>query len=303
RDGAGGTLSGKVNTYYAPSAPVVLAPGAKTVTLGAASGAITPIAVGDLLLIIQMQDAAINFTNTGAYGDGTPGDPATGYTSANSSGRYEFVTATSALSTAGGALTFSGAGPSGGILNTYTEAAYSAGVQGQRSFQVIRVPQYQSATLSSTLAPLAWNGTVGGVLALDIAGQLTLGGTVSANALGFRGGGGRKLTGGIGGSPNDYVTLATFAANGSKGEGIAGTPRYLANSTFSAVINNAVEGLPNGSYARGAPENAGGGGTDADPAGNTKSSGGGGGGNGSGGGSGGYAWNTASLGNGFGGAP
>src|SRR4029077_8486654 len=74
RDGAGGTLSGKVNTYYAPSAPVVLAPGAKTVTLGAASGANTPIAVGDLLLIMQMQDAAINFTNTGAYGDGTPGD-------------------------------------------------------------------------------------------------------------------------------------------------------------------------------------------------------------------------------------
>ncbi|HTC66065.1 MAG TPA: C25 family cysteine peptidase [Candidatus Acidoferrum sp.] len=303
RDGAGGTLSGKVNTYYAPSAPVVLAPGAKTVTLGAASGANTPIAVGDLLLIMQMQDAAINFTNTGAYGDGTPGDPATGYTSANSSGRYEFVSATSALTTAGGALTFSGAGPSGGILNTYTEAAYSAGVQGQRSFQVIRVPQYQSATLSSTLAPLAWNGTVGGVLALDIAGQLTLGGTVSANALGFRGGGGRKLTGGAGGSPNDYVTLATFAANGSKGEGISGTPRYLVNSTFSAVINSAIEGLPNGSYARGAPGNAGGGGTDADPAGNTKNSGGGGGGNGSGGGSGGYAWNTASLGNGFGGAP
>ena len=147
RDGAGGTLSGNVNTYYAPSAPVVLSPGANTVTLGAASGSITPISIGDLLLVIQMQDAAINFTNTGAYGDGTPGDPATGSTNANSSGRYEFVTATSALSTAGGALTFSGAGPGGGILNTYTEAAYSAGVQGQRSFQVIRVPQYQSATL------------------------------------------------------------------------------------------------------------------------------------------------------------
>jgi uncharacterized repeat protein (TIGR01451 family) len=303
QNGAGGTLSGNVNTYYAPSAPVVLSPGGKTVTLGAASGSMTPISIGDLLLVIQMQDATINFTNTGAYGDGTPGDPATGYTNANSSGRYEFVTATNALPTAGGALTFSGAGPGGGLLNTYTKAAYSAGVQGQRTFQVIRVPQYQSATLSSTVAPIAWNGTVGGVLAIDIAGQLTLGGTVSADALGFRGGGGRRLTGGAGGSQNDYVTLATFLANGSKAEGIAGTPRYLANSTLSVLINTGVEGLPNGSYARGAPGNAGGGGTDADPVGNTKNSGGGGGGNGSGGGNGGYAWNTASLGNGFGGAP
>jgi uncharacterized repeat protein (TIGR01451 family) len=302
-DGAGGTLSGNVNTYYAPNAPVVLSPGGKTVTLGTASGSATPISIGDLLLIIQMQGAAINFTNTGAYGDGTPGDPATGYTNANSSGRYEFVAATSALSVAGGALTFSGAGPGGGLLNTYTEAAYSAGVQGQRTFQVIRVPQYQSATLSSSVAPIAWNGMVGGVLVIDIAGQLTLGGTVSADALGFRGGGGRMLTGGAGGSQNDYVTRASFAANGSKGEGISGTPQYLANSSLRALINNGVEGLPNGSYARGAPGNAGGGGTDADPAGNTKNSGGGGGGNGSGGGNGGYAWNTASLGNGFGGAP
>jgi uncharacterized repeat protein (TIGR01451 family) len=303
RDGAGGTLSGNVNTYYAPSAAVVLSPGATTVTLGAASGATTPIAVGDLLLVIQMQDAAINFTNTGAYGDGTAGDPATGYTNANSSGSYEFVTATNAIPITGGALTFSGSGPGGGVLNTYTKAAYTAGVQGQRTFQVIRVPQYQSATLSSALAPIAWNGTVGGVLAIDVAGQLTLGGTVSADALGFRGAGGRKLNGGAGGSQNDYRTLATGAANGSKGEGIAGSPRYLANSILSALLNSGIEGLPSGSYARGAPGNAGGGGTDADPAGNTKNSGGGGGGNGSGGGNGGYAWNSASLGNGFGGAP
>jgi uncharacterized repeat protein (TIGR01451 family) len=302
-DGAGGTLSGNVNAYYAPNAAVVLSPGATTVTLGTASGATTPIAVGDLLLIIQMQDASINFTNTGAYGDGIAGDPATGYTNANSSGSYEFVTATNAIPITGGALTFSGSGPGGGLLNTYTKAAYTAGVQGQRAFQVIRVPQYQSATLSSSLAPIAWNGTVGGVLAIDVAGQLTLGGTVSADALGFRGAGGRSLSGGAGGSQNDYRTLATAAANGSKGEGIAGTPRYLANSTLSALLNSGIEGLPSGSYARGAPGNAGGGGTDADPAGNTKNAGGGGGGNGSGGGNGGYAWNSASLGNGFGGAP
>jgi uncharacterized repeat protein (TIGR01451 family) len=302
RDGAGGTLSGNVNTYYAPSGAVVLSPGGKSVTLGAGTGSTTPVAIGDLLVVIQMQDAAINSTNTGAYGDGTPGDPATGYSAANSSGRYEFVTATSALPIAGGTLTFSGAGPAGGLLNTYTEAAYSAGVAGQRTFQVIRVPQYQSATLTSTVAPIAWNGTVGGVLVIDVAGQLTLGGTVSADALGFRGGGGRQLSSGTG-AQTDYVTLSTNGANGSKGEGIAGTPKYLVNSALSALITNATEGLPNGSYARGAAGNAGGGGTDANATGNDENSGGGGGGNGSGGGNGGYAWNTASLGNGFGGSP
>jgi uncharacterized repeat protein (TIGR01451 family) len=136
---------------------------------------------------------------------------------------------------------------------------------------------------------------------LDIAGQLTLGGTVSGDGLGFRGGAGRKLGGGTG-SSTDYVTLATDATNGSKGEGIAGTPRYIANAGFTAVTDTGVEGLPNGSYARGATGNAGGGGTDANPTSNNDNSGGGGGGNGSTGGSGGYAWNTASLGNGFGGS-
>ncbi len=301
-DGAGGTLTGNINTYYAPSTAVVLAPGATSVTLGAAAGSTTPIAVGDLLVIIQMQDAAINTTNTGAYGDGTPGDPATGYTSANSAGRYEFITATSAVPVAGGSLTFTGAGPSNGLLNTYTEAAYSATTQGQRTFQVIRVPQYASATLSSTLTAPAWTGSVGGVLVIDVSGQLTLGGTVSLDGLGFRGGGGRELTGETGGSATDYVTLASAGANGSKGEGIAGTPQYLANASLTNLITNSTEGYVNGSYSRGAPANAGGGGTDASPSDNSENSGGGGGGNGSGGGNGGYAWNTSSLGNGFGGS-
>jgi uncharacterized repeat protein (TIGR01451 family) len=137
---------------------------------------------------------------------------------------------------------------------------------------------------------------------IDVAGQLTLSGTVSADALGFRGGGGRQLNSGAG-AQTDYVTLSTNGANGSKGEGIAGTPKYLVSSALTALITNTTEGLPNGSYARGAPANAGGGGTDANPVGNDENSGGGGGGNGSGGGNGGYAWNTASLGNGFGGAP
>src|SRR5438270_12450868 len=46
-------LNGVINTYY-PGIATVTA-GATTVVLGPATGAATPIAVGDLLLVIQMQ--------------------------------------------------------------------------------------------------------------------------------------------------------------------------------------------------------------------------------------------------------
>ena len=74
-NGPGGTLTGVVNTYYGGNANA--AAGAISITVGTSTGAVTPIAAGDLLLVIQMQDASINTTNTGAYGDGVVGDPAT----------------------------------------------------------------------------------------------------------------------------------------------------------------------------------------------------------------------------------
>jgi uncharacterized repeat protein (TIGR01451 family) len=308
RDGSGGTLTGIVNAYYPPASAGVLAAGATSVALGPAAalpGAQTPIAAGDLLLFIQPQDAAINSTNTGAYGDGSPGDPATGFTSLNNSGNFEFVTATSAIPVTGGTVSFQATGAGGGLLNTYTSAAYNAGIQGQRTYQVIRVPQYTSALLSSGLTAMIWNGATGGVLSIDVASQLTLGGTVVVDALGFRGGAGRILGGGAG-LATDYVTLATVATDASKGEGIAGTPRYIVNGTIASIAQTAtdttVEGLPNGSYSRGAPGNAGGGATDADPVANDQNSGGGGGGNGGTGGTGGFGWNSAGVVGGFGGS-
>jgi uncharacterized repeat protein (TIGR01451 family) len=315
KDGAGGTLTGIVNAYYPPSNTGTLGAGSTSVVLGGSSGASQAIAAGDLLLIIQMQAASINSTNSGSYGDGVPGDPASGSTSLGSSGLFEFVTASNAVPTTGGTLQFTASGANGGLLNSYVYNGYS-GTQGQQRYQVIRVPQYTSAKLSSGLVPLSWNGAVGGVLAIDVSSQLTLGGTVAADALGFRGAGGRILKGSTTGSDTDYLTLATNTANASKGEGIAGTPRFLSPATGTIVttttaVDTAVEGLPNGSYARGAPSNAGGGGTDGDPNtaspnGNDENSGGGGGGNGGAGGLGGYGWNSFtklnSTDGGFGGA-
>jgi hypothetical protein len=81
-----------------------------------------PIGIGDLVLVIQMQDAAINSTNTGAYGDGVARDPATGWTAISSAGLYEYAVATSAVPLVGGGFpTLRVFGPaSGRFLNLIT---------------------------------------------------------------------------------------------------------------------------------------------------------------------------------------
>ena len=57
--------------------------------------------------------------------------------------------------------------------------------------------------------------------------------------LGFRGGGGRVLTGAPGTLDTDYRTAATVNANGSKGEGYAGTPRYVNDN--GVLLNNGLQ--------------------------------------------------------------
>jgi len=290
------SLNGIVNTYYPGTANVSAT--ATSIPVGAPSGSGAPIQAGDLLLVIQMQGADINSTNTDAYGNGVAGAPASGILGTNfSAGLYEYVVATSAV--VGGSVSISS-----GLVNNYFEQDYPVGVgnQGQRRFQVIRVPQYSSATLASTVTALAWNGSVGGVAALDVTGTLNLNGnTINVSGQGFRGGGGIRYSGGTG-SATDYVTLSTNQANASKAEGTAGTPRLI--YTASTVIDRGAsqEGYPNGSFARGAPGNAGGGGTDGNPADNDENTGGGGGGNGGAGGDGGFAWDSVDDSGGFGGA-
>ena len=306
---AGNTLSGIINTYYPGTASV--AAGATSITLGAATGSTTPIASGDEVLVIQMQDAAISSNNDGTYGDGSTGS---GWTNLNNAGVYEFATATSAVPVGGGTLTLAGAGPGGGLLFGYNTAA-ATGTQGQRTFQVVRVPHFATATLGTGLTASAWNGSTGGIFALDTSGALALGGhTVTVDGLGFRGGAGLELNGGVAGSSTtDYrqSSPATYPAgpaftgvpvngiDGSKGEGIAGTPMWVevANTPFST----GVDGYPNGSMGRGAPGTAGGGGTDANNA-NDQNSGGGGGANGGSGGFGGDAWDSNLSVGGLGGA-
>jgi uncharacterized repeat protein (TIGR01451 family) len=307
KDGAGGTLAGIRNDYWPGSSTV--AAGVTGLTVGArtAGGAGNTITAGDLLIVMQMQDAAFDTTNDETYGEGTGSTRATGTgsgaaTALNNAGRWEYVVATNTVTAAGGALTFNGGGSGGGLLYGYTNQTFATTTtQGQRTYQVIRVPQYTTATLGSTLTALTWNGATGGILAIDVSGTMALGSaTVSVNGEGFRGGGGRQLTGDatVGLASTDFRTLSTLTTNGSKGEGIAGTPHYIyqhgatigAPASGNAPLNTGVEGYVAGSYGRGAPGNAGGGSTDGDPTANQDNSGGGGGGNAGFGGPGGNGW-------------
>ncbi|WP_226163895.1 T9SS type A sorting domain-containing protein [Hymenobacter terricola] len=290
RDGSP-TLTANPNTYF-PATNQTLAVGATSLVVGSGVGTV-PIATGDLLLVIQMQGADINFTNSDSYGDGVAGGLATSnLNNANfTAGLYEYVVAAAAVPLGGGTVTITT-----GLKNGYQNADATSAA-GQRRFQVVRIPQYDNLTVSGTVAPSAWDGSTGGILALDVTGQLTFaaGARLDASGKGFRGGAGQKLNGIAGVTGTDYRNLApatgttTVGAHGMKGEGIAGTPRYV--NTGTALLDTNVEGYPSGSAARGAPGNAGGGGTDATSI-NNQNSGGGGGGNGARGGRGGNTFSS-----------
>jgi hypothetical protein len=263
-----------VNTYYQGQASV--AAGLKTITLaGSGTGYNKPLMPGDLVLIMQMQGADVNPDNTTAYG----------ITGANIiAGIYEYAVVapnTNVTYTGGGTLVLMK-----GLANSYA-AAEATATAGPRRFQVIRVPQYSSYDASSVATTgEAWNGTTGGVLAVDVVGNTVFGTAnntrFSMSGKGFRGGGGVRYSGGIGYGSNDYVKAATTkdgpGAHGAKGEGIAGTPRYVYQSATSS-LDLGTETYPGGSVGQGDAGNAGGGGTDAQPTTNIGNTGGGGGSN------------------------
>lgn len=199
-----------------------------------------PLAVGDLLMIIQMQGASINTADTVNYGS---------VTSLNGAGNYELVTI-GAINTSTNTITIDGEGCISGLRKSYTTAGRT---------QVIRVPQFRNLTINagaSVTAP-AWNGSTGGVIALQVSRFLTVNGSVTTTGRGFRGGALDNSSA----NPGVGVTIyrSTAATDGAeKGEGIAGF-----QTNYDSV----------GRYGRGAPANGGGGG-------NSHNAGGGGGANG-----------------------
>lgn len=298
----------EVNSYFQGNDNLLA--NATTLTLGAQSGSTALVAAGDKLLLVQMQGAAINNVNNNCYGDGLGpctdtdtraigADKAQGFldNASYTAGRYEYVrvTAVTGAGGAGSVVTFTPA-----LTYAYTQASPDLTI-GQRRYQVLRVPQYATLSITGSIRPLRWNGLVGGVTAVDVAGAASFSGAgphINASGTGFRTGYGER--GGVANGDRLFQNQSDALAgtrDTTKGEGIAGTPRFmwiatdplLAPLALTGValtnpnLNANTQGYPGGDYGRGAPGNAGGGGI-------SHNSAGGGGGNGGRGGAGGATW-------------
>ena len=153
---------------------------------------------GDVVLLIQMQGAAIATGNNSAYGN---------IQSINGAGRYERAELDSV-------------GPAGLYLRR--QLVHSYDVAGK--VQVVRVARYQQVTVSDTLLAKPWDGITGGILALEVNDTLVLDAPVVADGAGFRGGTGYVAPG------NNCNFLIPEAAyfyglgnwrGANKGEGVA----------------------------------------------------------------------------------
>ena len=271
-----------LNTFYPPQNNQTINPGSTSIVLDAVpqvdvfgnSYGNTPIRAGDLLLIIQMQGATFNSSNTSSFGAGIANSGidnlgATGYISLENTGNFEYVIAINAVPLSGGTLQISG-DCNGGLSNTYQNLSSTASSVIKR-FQVVRVPRYQNLTLSNNITTTAWNGSVGGIISFVVSGELDLNGfTIDATGRGFRGGFQNVRESG---GNNNIITTTNNLLSSGKGEGVSGTPRFVWNGINAVDYGTSWLGYPGGDYGRGAPANAGGGG-------NTHNAGGGGGANG-----------------------
>lgn len=220
-----------VNQYATLSADA--ASGDTSVTVNNRDTAFPTLAVGDLLLIYQARGATINTDDDYNYG---------AVTDLGSAGRYELVTVGAIPAAPSNAITITtgGCGLSG-LRYSYTVAGNA---------QVVRVPQYENLTINpgASIVPVPWNGTFGGVLAIHVAGTLTVNGEISGTGRGFRGG---PAANGASNSGSDTPGFRTSDSGrgAPRGEGIA-----------SQMLDNTSMAL--GVFGRGAPANGGGGGND-----------------------------------------
>ncbi|MGE3800034.1 MAG: hypothetical protein AB7H80_03360 [Candidatus Kapaibacterium sp.] len=117
---------------------------------------------GDLVLVIQMQGARIENSNTSRYGT---------VVNYGSAGLYEF----NRVSHVDGSTIWL----ENNLVNTYMLSG---------NVQLVLVPEYNDVTVSGDLTSRPWNGRKGGVVAISASGKVTLAADIDASASGFRGG-------------------------------------------------------------------------------------------------------------------
>ena len=125
--------------------------------------------VGKKVMLIQMQDNVIgaNTANNLTFGN---------IAGISSAGMYEFLTVTSV---------------SGSTITLSSSPVNSFSFNANSSVQVVTVQDFNTTadyTTTSSITALPWDGNIGGVIAIEIPGTLTLANPITADARGFRGG-------------------------------------------------------------------------------------------------------------------
>jgi gliding motility-associated-like protein len=207
-------ISGVVNSYVAVS---VVSPNSATVT------AIGPFQVGDKVLIIQMKGATITTTNTLAFGT---------ITALGNAGNFEFATI-AAIN--GNTVTFTS-----NLCKTYTPSG---------KVQLVKVAVYSNVTIVGTVTAQPWNGTTGGIVAIEATNSITFNANINVCGQGFIGG--AVYTGWFScGDPN-YANQNA----GKKGEGIAVPP--ITMDSNRAPLANGGGGSNSGNPGAGGGGNGG----------------------------------------------
>lgn len=153
--------------------------------------------IGDKVLIIQMQGANLDLSNSPEYGK---------INDYSNCGNHEFARIS--------AITWNTIYLERRILKNYT-------ISGK--VQLIQVPEYSDVIVKDSIICPNWDGSVGGVIVLYSKGNITLNGNVTANGKGFRGGTPISSTNVPSYHVEDYkgtIDLPGYYAQ--KGEGIGG---------------------------------------------------------------------------------
>jgi hypothetical protein len=168
--------------------------------------------VGDQVIVMQMQDDVIGANTIDNINFGT-------LSNIQSAGLFEIRVIQSI--TGGGT-------PTSLTLNAITNT-YNTGVNS--SVQVITFPELGSPdyTTTANMSALAWDGNIGGVVAFQVSGVLTLAHNIDANQVGFRGAA-ANLGNSTGCTGSSNYSVPTQDHHADKGEGIykVTDPNYAA---------------------------------------------------------------------------
>lgn len=187
-------ISGIVNTYAA----VTSYDSCNNNCLNVSSA--TGFSVGDFILVIQMKGMKINETNTSLFGT---------FVNYDSTGFYEKAVISSI---------------SGNQICLVNDLFYKYKISGK--VQIVKIARYPTgANIIGNITAPAWNGSTGGIVAIEVLGTLTMNADIDVSGYGFKGG---RTWAAISNSCNAFTSVTDYATDSLsweyksfKGEGVA----------------------------------------------------------------------------------